>query len=305
VLALLLLSGSALAAQNAQDLYLQALVQERAAGSLEKAIALFERAANEAGSDRELAAKALLGAARAHEKLGEAKALSLYEQVSRAYPDQQASAAAARRRIAAIQRNAGNVVSVPAEQQDRVRELLDEVGQLLNELGRVRTKLERSNTLTASSPSAANAIEGLRSEIDASARSIEAELERIKSGAAPTERLSELQTKVEKQIVGWGNLISASFVTFTGTVREFSRHDRQSTLTVELKGPDGNQTLYKIIGGSAADLAARGWTADILKDGDVVTVEGRLAESEVRDAVVTLPDGRRLGFAVSNRWGTR
>ena len=46
-----------------QDLYQQALVQERAAGNLEQAIQLFQRAAKDARGDRALAAQALIGSA--------------------------------------------------------------------------------------------------------------------------------------------------------------------------------------------------------------------------------------------------
>src|SRR5437870_4151650 len=94
-------SGWIFASQLGQDLYQQALVHERAVGSLEKAIELFERAAREFGNDRELAAKALIAAARCYEKLGQAKAAPLYEQVVRTYSDQTAQAAIARDRLAA------------------------------------------------------------------------------------------------------------------------------------------------------------------------------------------------------------
>lgn len=100
VVIVLALCGVSFAAQKGQDLYQQALVQERAVGSLEKAIELFQSAAKEAGGDRELAAKALIGAARCYEKLGQVKAAELYEEVARTYPDQQEQAAIARQRIA-------------------------------------------------------------------------------------------------------------------------------------------------------------------------------------------------------------
>ena len=44
--------------QNALELFQKGLVQEQAVGNLTEAIQLFERAATEAGGDRELAAKA-------------------------------------------------------------------------------------------------------------------------------------------------------------------------------------------------------------------------------------------------------
>src|SRR5215831_3896857 len=81
-------------AQNAQDLYQQALVKERGIGNLEEAIKLYERAAKAAGNDRGLAAKALIAAAHCHELLGDANALSLYDRVIREYPEQQQAAVA-------------------------------------------------------------------------------------------------------------------------------------------------------------------------------------------------------------------
>src|SRR5687767_15185678 len=89
--------------QNGQEFYQQALVQEHAAGNLEAAILLYHDAARYSGGNRDLAAHALLGAARCHEKLGQAKALELYEQVTKTYPEQEPHVAVARDRIAALQ----------------------------------------------------------------------------------------------------------------------------------------------------------------------------------------------------------
>src|SRR5207237_5871689 len=91
------------ALQNGQDYYQQALVQERAAGNLEAAIQLFQDAARYAGSDRALAAQALMGAARCYEKLGQAKARELYEEIARTYTDQQQLARQAKERAQALQ----------------------------------------------------------------------------------------------------------------------------------------------------------------------------------------------------------
>ena len=87
-------------AQNGQEYYQQALVQERAAGNLEAAIQLYQDAARYAGNDRALAAQALMGAARCYEKLGQAKARELYEEIAKTYPDQQQQAAVALERLA-------------------------------------------------------------------------------------------------------------------------------------------------------------------------------------------------------------
>jgi hypothetical protein len=89
-----------LAAQNPQELYNQALVQERAAGNLQQAIQLYRRVAQESVSDRGLAAQALMSAARAYEKLGQPEAgRGLYAEVVRTYPEQRTVVADASRRL--------------------------------------------------------------------------------------------------------------------------------------------------------------------------------------------------------------
>ena len=62
VLALCVAQGVA-QAQTPRDLFQQALIQERAAGDLSKAIQLFQRAAKDAAGDRALAAEAFERAA--------------------------------------------------------------------------------------------------------------------------------------------------------------------------------------------------------------------------------------------------
>src|SRR5262245_41400374 len=88
-----------LAAQTPQDLYNQALVQERAAGNLPEAIRLYERIVKES-SDRALSAQALLNAARAYEKLGQAEtSRGLYREIVRAFPEQREQVTAANQRL--------------------------------------------------------------------------------------------------------------------------------------------------------------------------------------------------------------
>ncbi len=107
--------------QNGHDLYQQALVQERGAGNLEKAIQLFQDAAKNSGGDRTLAAQALMGAARCYEKLGQVKANELYDQVVHSYADQQEQASEARERIAALhQKDHG--ITPEAAYKDAVKE---------------------------------------------------------------------------------------------------------------------------------------------------------------------------------------
>ena len=88
--------------QNGQEFFQQAMVQENAAGNLEAAIQLYQDAARYSGGDRELAARALLGVARCYEKLGQARAKEIYEEVARTYADQKTQAATARDRANAL-----------------------------------------------------------------------------------------------------------------------------------------------------------------------------------------------------------
>jgi dipeptidyl aminopeptidase/acylaminoacyl peptidase len=90
-------------------------VQERAAGNLEEAIKLYQRVAKEFASESALAARALEQAARCYEKLGQAKAVTLYEEVESNYPDQREQASIARDRLAKtanLARAAGTITRV-------------------------------------------------------------------------------------------------------------------------------------------------------------------------------------------------
>ena len=94
-----------LVAQSAQELYQRALVQEHANGDLKLAIALYAQAAQTAGRDRALAAKALIRMAGSQEKLGaDAEAASAYAEVVRAYPEQRAEVAIAQDRLKVLRR---------------------------------------------------------------------------------------------------------------------------------------------------------------------------------------------------------
>ncbi|HUK35168.1 MAG TPA: DUF1592 domain-containing protein [Vicinamibacterales bacterium] len=105
VLCLLALSAP-LIAQQAAELYGQGLLQEHANGRLEDAIALYVQAARAAGADRALAARALIRAAGAHEKLGhQAEAAAMYADVLRAYPEQRAEISVAQDRLRVLRRH--------------------------------------------------------------------------------------------------------------------------------------------------------------------------------------------------------
>jgi len=95
-----------LLSESPRETYQRALVQEQAAGDLKEAIALYQRAAAEAGSDRALAAKALIRAAGSEEKLREPHAIESYMQVLVRYSEQKEQVAIAQTRLAALRREA-------------------------------------------------------------------------------------------------------------------------------------------------------------------------------------------------------
>ncbi len=87
-------------AQSSPDVTLRAGIEKEAVeGDLKGAIALYERASREAGSDRALAARALLASADAYRKLGDPRAQTTYETLVKRYADQTVYATAARARL--------------------------------------------------------------------------------------------------------------------------------------------------------------------------------------------------------------
>ena len=71
-------------------------------GDLKSAIDLYRRAIEEAGSNRAIAAQALVRMGQCYEKLGDTEARKAYERVVREFGDQMASAEAARARLAIL-----------------------------------------------------------------------------------------------------------------------------------------------------------------------------------------------------------
>lgn len=118
------LSAHTLHAQRASDFYQRAVILERASGKLDSAIRLYERAVKEAGADRALAARALVGLGGAYELLGRTEARAAYERVLRDFGDQRDLVAQARARVAALDRTArtGSGGSVAASAARRLLE---------------------------------------------------------------------------------------------------------------------------------------------------------------------------------------
>jgi hypothetical protein len=129
---------AALAADSGAELFQKAVTQEQAAGNLPEAIRLYQQVAKDYASDRPLAAKALVQAARYYEKLGEGQATKIYEQVARDFSDQIELANTARARLAALRQAAPAAMTA--------RRVDSPIGGFLAGDGQ-RTFLQEGNTL--------------------------------------------------------------------------------------------------------------------------------------------------------------
>src|ERR1039457_4329399 len=101
-LALSMLAAAAPAAENANDLFQQALVKERTEGNLPEAIKLYQRIVDKYAGNHKVAAEALLQLAGCQSKLGDAQARKSLERLVRDFADQKETVAEARLRLAAL-----------------------------------------------------------------------------------------------------------------------------------------------------------------------------------------------------------
>jgi len=85
--------------QSAEELFQAGLYQEEVQGDLEQAIQLYRQLVDEYGSNRAVAARALLHVGQCYEKLGREEAANAYERLLRDYADQSDMAAEARTRL--------------------------------------------------------------------------------------------------------------------------------------------------------------------------------------------------------------
>ena len=88
-----------LAAQNLDVELQRAIQQETVTGDLKAAISQYKKIVARAGSNRGIAAKALVHMAECYQKAGDAEARKVYEQVVREYGDQKEAVAIARTRL--------------------------------------------------------------------------------------------------------------------------------------------------------------------------------------------------------------
>jgi len=85
--------------------------------------------------------------------------------------------------------------------------------------------------------------------------------------------------------------------TFTGTVTKVEWTNAHVHFFVDVKDPAGATMQWEFTMGAVNGLFRRGWTKEMLKPGDTVTVDGYLARdgSHLANArIITLRDGRRM-----------
>lgn len=129
--------------KKANELLQSGVTKEAIQGDLIAAISLYEKAVKEAGSNRELAAKAQLRLGAAYQKQGNDQARGIFERLVRDYADQKESAAEAQLRLAALvgSRPAASpqVPTEPAitvvESTERLITLFDRTGRMLTTVG--------------------------------------------------------------------------------------------------------------------------------------------------------------------------
>jgi len=107
------LPGNAQVVTEAERLLQKAILLETVDGNLQAAIEQYRKIVAENGSNRGVAARALLQLAGCYEKLGEAQARGTYERLIASYPEQTSEVAAARSRLAALKAAPGEASAPP------------------------------------------------------------------------------------------------------------------------------------------------------------------------------------------------
>lgn len=85
--------------------------------------------------------------------------------------------------------------------------------------------------------------------------------------------------------------------TITGTLTRVEWTNPHVRFFLDVKNPDGTTANWEFTMGAVNGLFRRGWTKQMLKAGDMITVDGYLARagSPLANArVVTLADGRKM-----------
>jgi hypothetical protein len=99
----LVLSAAIALGQSPAEIQLKAAThKQEVEGDLKGAMEAYRQIIAQKGNERGVVAQAMLRLAKCHEKLGQAAARTLYEQIASGYGDQAAAAGEARRRLAAM-----------------------------------------------------------------------------------------------------------------------------------------------------------------------------------------------------------
>jgi hypothetical protein len=267
-------------AQSAGEFYQRALVQENGVGNLQNAIELYQRAAKEAKDDRAMAARALMGAARCYERLGQNEAKKLYEQVSQAYPDQRAAAEDARTRLGAMQQG---------------KNLLDEGQSLINQTRLTKltdqvSALEHQRTDLMSRGYAVNHPDliTLTKQIGEATRALQMEAQRQGMIMIAPGMFARKRTDPDEP------------VQFSGIVTGIQLINPNVWVTVDV-GNAKKMRTYRIKGTNPRSLVGSG-IGDV-KRGDTITVEGLASREDpltVGFATITTADGQKFFLGNSN-----
>jgi hypothetical protein len=87
-------------------------------------------------------------------------------------------------------------------------------------------------------------------------------------------------------------------VSATGVVTEFNFRNPHASITIEVTDESGQKVTWKGETNAPTLLRRRGWTADSLRIGETVTMEGwpsRDGSPYMRVRIVTRPDGSVVG----------
>jgi len=98
-------------------------------------------------------------------------------------------------------------------------------------------------------------------------------------------------------------------VSIVGTVVKFEMVNPHSRVLLDVRDGKGVATIWEIELGSVPALISRGWSRNLLRPGDVITVEAIIGKSRANVASardVVLPDGRTLfGGSHAGDYGRR
>jgi hypothetical protein len=89
-------------------------------------------------------------------------------------------------------------------------------------------------------------------------------------------------------------------ISITGTVTEFRFTNPHGMVAVDVKKPDGAVEKWRAETNAPVVLVRRGWTRDVIKPGDVVTIEGwpsRDGRSYMRLRAMKDANGKPIGAA--------